>query len=348
MARNAIGYFNHSPSGCFWYRIKHPMDVLSQNGIKVICLLINEDIEEEVIDSLISVQLYGAYPFSFEKVILYLKSKGIKIIYDMDDALELIDETNPHYHSVKKDVGSVKLMLEYADEVTVSTPMMAEYAKGKTKAKVTIIPNCFIPGEWDYPRPAHEGIRIGFAGASAHVPDLIEIIPVIKNLQDKYNIQFVIMGFGSDDYNSWYKSYRYIAQPKATEELRKLNELLKTIKFEWVPFVNYKLYPQALINLSLDIGICPLKDTPFNNHRSACKAMEYTLAGALCLAQESVPYRDDRNSVRVMNWQNTLEHEISKLFYGKELQRSHLSWTKANRDLTSKDKVDLLKSIYVV
>lgn len=350
MTKNAIGHFNHAPSGCFWYRIKHPMEVLSQSGIKVVCLPINEDIDEETIDSLMSVQLYGAYPFNPEKILKYFKEKGIKIVYDMDDALDLIEETNPFYYSVNKDAGSVKMILEHADEVTVSTPQMAQYAKERTKAKVTIVPNCFIPSEWNFERPTHEGIRIGFAGASPHVPDLIEIIPVIKNLQEKYKVQFVIMGFGSSDYESWFKSYRYIAQPKATEELRKLDELLKTIKFEWVPFVDYSLYPQTLINLRLDIGICPLRDTPFNDYRSACKAMEYTLAGALAISSNSKPYQEDTNSIMVFNgeWEQMLASYIELSSLSKAMREGCLKWTKENRDLTSKDKVDLLKSVYVV
>lgn len=345
-AKTKVAYFNHNPSGCFWYRIKHPMDLLEKNGIETVVLPINEDIDDSIIDSLMSVQFYGAYPFNPEPVLKFFKEKGIKIVYDTDDALELIEPINPNYHAVLNDIGSTRTILRYADEVTVSTPKMKEYIEERYKGKITIVPNCFVPGEWNYPRPDHEGIRIGFAGSSSHVPDLIEVIPAIKNLQDKYNIKFYIMGFGQADYESWYKSYRYIAQPIATEELRKLDEQLKTIKFEWVPFVDYSVYPQNLINLSLDIGICPLKDTPFNRHRSACKAMEYTLAGALAINNHNEVY-EDNNSIEVrIEWESEIESAIEHKENSKAYYKAHLEWTKENIDMNT--KIDLLKSVYVV
>lgn len=341
-----VGFWQHQRSGCWWYRIKHPMDLLQANGVETEMLQIDKDIE---IDTFQSIQFYGAYPFSMEKVLKLLKEKGIKIVYDTDDALDLVEETNPFYHSVKKDVGSVKEVLAYADEVTVSTPEMEKYIKGMYEGKITVVPNCYLPSEWTFPKPQREGIRIGFSGASPHVSDLLEVIPVIKKLQDKYNVKFLIMGFGEQDYVTWYKQYRYIAQPEATRELRKLDNLLKDIVFEWVPFVDFSIYPQVLTNLALDIGICPLKDTPFNNHRSACKAMEYTLAGALALASDTIPYREDKNSILVPEgkWEEMLETTIKDLIENAGINNtSHLEWTKENRNL--ENQVDLLKSIYVV
>lgn len=344
-----VGYFKHQPSGCYWYRIKHPMDALNKHGIETVEIPINEDIDESVIDSLMSVQLYGSYPFNPEQILKYLKEKGIKIVYDTDDALELIEPINPNYHMVMKDLGSVRTILEYADEVTVSTPKMAEYMANRYKGKITIIPNCYVEEEWNYSRGEHHELRIGFAGSSSHVSDLIEILPVIEKLQGKYNFRFYIMGFGQTTYEEWLKTYRYIAQPEATLELRKIDELLKNIKYEWVPFVNYNVYPQTLINMKLDIGICPLKDTEFNKHRSACKAMEYTLAGALALSSDTIPYREDRNSIKIMSeysWEDVLEHYILSPEGIQNAYNQHLKWTKENRNIDS--KIDLLKSVYVV
>lgn len=324
------------------------MKALEDAGVKVHVLPIDEDIDESVIDSLMSVQFYGAVSFSFEPVIKYLKEKGVKIVYDMDDALRLIDVTNPFYHTVLKDIGSVNELLEYADEVTVSTPQMKEYVEDTYafKGKVTIIPNSFLKEEWGHKRKEHHHINIGFAGASPHVSDLIDIIPVISTLQKRYDIKFYIMGFGQSDYQTWYKQYRYIAQPEATRELRKLDELLSTIKYEWVPFVDHTLYPKVLTELSLDIGICPLKSTSFNNHRSACKAMEYTLSGALAIASDTIPYRKELNSVLVNEWEETLEFYITHHEVRKKMVEEHLEWTQENRDITK--LVDLLKEVYVV
>ncbi len=319
------------------------MQMLEANGIKTQGIHLNEDMD----DSPLAYQFYGATPFSKEKVFHYLKGEGKRIIYDTDDALDLIDTSNPFYYSVKKDLSSANEAIEYADEITVTTPAMKRYMEGKTDKKITIIPNCYTPSEWDFPRPKREGIRIGFAGSATHVQDLIDIIPVIEKLQAKHPITFLIFGFGQTTYENWYKEFRFIATPEAQKDLEELDKRLSKIKFEWVSFVDYKLYPQTLINMALDIGICPLKPTPFNLCRSACKAMEYTLAGALVLASDVEPYQNDNNSIKVKDgeWEQTLTHFIespegANYEYGK-----HLKWTQENRKWNT--QFETLKNIYL-
>ena len=343
-ASKKVAYLEHQRSGCLWYRIQNPMELLEKNGIPTEKIKLDTDID---ISEFQSIQFYGAYPFSMENVLKYLKGK-VKIVYDMDDALALIDETNAFYHSVKRDVGSVQQILDYADEVTVSTPMFKEFLKGKTNAKITVVPNSYYPEQWTFKRPEREGIRIGFSGSSTHVPDLINIIPTIKKLQDKYNVKFLIMGFGQEDYRTWFKQYRYMANETAVKDLEKLDLLLSEIVFEWIPFVDFMIYPATLTNLALDIGICPLRDTPFNNHRSACKALEYTLSGALALASDTIPYQSEPTSVLVGDdeWEQALTFYIENPDIRKEKQQSCLTWIKENRDINK--QIDLLKSIYVI
>ncbi len=354
MEKNAVGFFSHVKSGCAWYRIEHPMQALREAGITVHTLPINEDIDEVIIDSLASVLIYGAVPFSSATMLQYFKDKGVKIIYDLDDALDLVDITNPFYHTVKRDVGSVREILDYADHVTVATPALEAHIREHYdyQGPITVIPNCYDPKEWDFPHPTKTNLRIGFAGSTTHVSDLIEILPAIKNLQDKYEFTFVIMGFGQTSYEEWLTSYRYIAQPEATKELRKLDELLKDITFEWVPFVEYTQYPETLINLALDIGLCPLKETPFNNCRSASKAMEYNLAGALVLASDVEAYRNDTSSLLIgstkeSNWLVCIETAITHILKKvPSIREDHLKWIQDNRNIHN--QVDLLKSVYIV
>ncbi len=349
-AKNAVGYFSPSRSGCSWYRIEHPMNALRKAGIPVHKIGIDEEIDESVIDSLMSFQLYGAVPFSFEPVLKYLKGKGIKIIFDMDDALDLIEPSNPHYFSVKKDVGSVRQVLDYADEVTVATPMLEKHVKEhyNYQGKVTVLPNCYDPEEWKVIRPPHDDIRVGFAGSSSHVSDLIEVLPAIKSLQEKYDIKFYIMGFGQESYGEWSKKFRYTAHNIAREELNTLDTLLKEITYVWIPFVDHSIYPQTLTNMALDIGICPLKDTPFNNCRSASKAMEYTLSGALAVANDVEAYRNDMSSITIWDWSIDLNRIVEGFrethdVYQKDI---NLKWLQENRDINT--KIDLIKSVYVV
>jgi len=343
-----IGMFEHQPSGCYWYRTKHPFDALNKAGIDTRMINLDEDIE--FYDSLKSVQLYGIYPFSFEKVLKVLKADGKKIIYDMDDLVSKIDITNPFYYAVKKDAGSSLQILEYADHITVATQNIADALSTKTNKPITVVPNCYSKSEWLYERPEREGIRIGFAGSCTHVPDLIQVLPVIKKLQAKHDIRFLIMGFGKQSYEEWFRDFSYSSPEEAVEKLWILNDLLKEVKFEWIPYVEYVNYPATLRNMALDIGLCPLKDTPFNNARSASKAMEYTLSGALALASDSIPYRDDKSSVLVKDneWEEKITFYVENPDKRKEVHKSHIDWLKENRNINSDKMISLLKSIYGV
>lgn len=348
MSKNAkIGYLNHKPSGCFWYRIKQPMEMLNSNGVSTQMISINENFDS---DKFSSFQFYGSYPFSIARVLKFLKSEGKKIVYDTDDALDLIEPSNQNYYAVKKDTGSVNEILEYADEVTVSCPAMKEYMETKFKGPITVISNCYTPPEWTFPRPKREGIRIGFAGSATHVKDLVDIIPVIKNLKQKYpEIIFFIMGFGDADYQTWYKNFRYTAPAEALKDLEALDKNLAELgDFQWVPFVSHDKYPTSLINMSLDIGICPLKETPFDKCRTACKAMEYTLAGALALASDTTPYREDESSILVKDgeWEHDIEFFITNPEEREKARLEHLDWIHENRINTS--QLEPLKKVYNV
>lgn len=344
--KNAIAYFSYRNSGCFWYRTKQPMEMLASKGIDIRKIYLETD-SFGFDQTVKAMQFYGAYSFKAEKALKYLKENGVKIVYDADDALDLIDESNFTFYEIMKDKSSVNEVLEYADEITVSTPMMKKYMEGKTGKKITVIPNCYTPSEWMFPRPKREGFRIGFAGSATHVKDLIHIIPEIERLQSKYDVRFIIMGFGGKDYVEWHKNFRFKATESAKRDLIELDKRLSKIQFEWVEFVDFTNYPSTLINMALDIGICPLTNTPFNRCRSACKAMEYTLSGALALASDIEPYRDDKNSILVENdnWYSVIEGYINFPEFKEQRIKEHLEWTKANRNINS--QYEALKSVYL-
>lgn len=337
-----VSFFAHKPSGCNWYRIEHPMNALAAHGIETRLV----HVDEETDDDSTAFQLYGAVPFSYEKPLQWMKETEKKIIYDADDALDLIEPSNPFFYEVKKDTRSVREVLPYADHVTVSTHVMAEYMRTKTDKPITVVPNCFDPKEWTFQRPNREGIRIGFAGSSTHIEDLILVLPAIRNLQARYpDLKFIIMGFAPhSDYRQWYKEFRYVSTDEGIKQLETMDKLLSEISFEFVPFVDTKNYPATLTNMALDIGLCPLALNAFNRHRSACKAMEYTLSGALALASDIEPYRMDRNSILVDDWEEQIEFFIKNPAVARNAQKQHLKWTIDNRDINS--QIEVLESIY--
>ena len=345
LKKGRVGFFRHQKSGCFYYRTLQKMEALQRSGVDVELIDLNTDID---FDNFVSFQFYGIYPFSIEKVLEFMKSEGKKIVYDTDDALGFIDETNPFYGAVKRDAWSQKQILPYADEVTVSTPKMKEYIQSlRSDVPITILPNCYSESDWTFPRPKREGIRIGYAGSPTHLPDLLHILPIIKNLQAKYDVKFLLMGFGPYDYKTSFKQIRYVSTPQAEEMIQKVQSLLEEIKWEWIPFVPFEQYFPTLINLSLDFGLCPLQNTPFNQHRSAIKALEYTMSGALAVASLIEPYNQDQTSVLTLDpdWENKLEYLINHPQEVERQKQIHLTWAKENRNIDN--QVPLLKQVYL-
>lgn len=338
-----VGYFRNQPNGCYWYRVQRPMQALASAGVKTVPVTINEDMS---IDELNAFHLYGAYPFSFQPALVKLKTEyGKKLVYDMDDASTLIEEVNPFYLDIRKNIGSMKELVSFADEITVSTPVMADYVKTlEPNKKITVVPNCYTPSEWLFPRPRREGLRIGFTGSSTHVTDLIPILPTIKKLQDKYKFTFILYGFDKVGYNNWFKNHRFVSTEKGQKELEIFDKLLSEITFEFVPFTDFDVYPGTLTNIALDIGLCPLTPTPFNDCRSASKAMEYTLSGALAIASNSPAYTQDPTSIIAHNWEEALEYFITHPEEIQPIQQQHLSWIQKNRNIDT--IVPLLKEIY--
>jgi len=321
------------------------MDALHAHGVKTKILEINTDIDEEEYNNLKVVQTYGIYPFSFRRALEILKKDGKKIVYDTDDALDLIDPTNPFYYAVKRDSMSQTEVLHYADHVTVATPTLKKYLEGKTDKPITVIPNMYDPNEWKFPRPKREGIRIGFAGSCTHVEDLLLVLPTFKKLQKSHNITFVLMGFGRGTYDDWFRDFSFTCPPEGLKVLKEFDSLIKEINLEWIQNFDFDLFPSQLINLSLDIGLCPLVDNGFNRARSASKAMEYTLAGALALASNSPAYTEDPTSTIVEDWDKALTHFVENPQEIAQFRDINLRWIEENRNINN--NIDLLKSVYV-
>ncbi len=320
------------------------MDALGAIGAHVKRIDLETDVE---FDDVTSILVYGIYPFSFGKALKYMKDQGKKIIYDLDDALGFIEPTNPFYNNVMRDAGSEREILHYADHLTVATEGLKEYISAKTDKPITVIPNCYDSKEWQFTRPKREGIRIGFAGSSTHVDDLIEILPAIISLQKKYpEVIFIIMGFAASTflYSDWLIQFKYVSPPEGLKSLDRLEELMKEVKYEWMPYVDFDIYPQVLTNMSLDIGLCPLKANKFNDCRSSSKAMEYTLSGALALASNVRAYATDPTSVLIDNWEETIEYYITHPLERESERLSHLAWLKENRNISS--QIPMLKSVY--
>lgn len=222
-----------------------------------------------------------------------LKAQGIPVVMDMDDDLLNVPEWNPSYFGLgrryisffenelgeKMDVqanfkklDNIKSILRSCSLITVTGKgLRNEYSKFN---KVKVIPNAIDPTVMKESQRSKDGkIRIFWQGSATHVADLNLIKPAVQQItKDHPNVQWVIWG-------SFYKDFHdHMDIPKNRVEHHNT--------------VGMEDYYKKLSKMTMDIGICPLLDHPYNHCKSAIKWEEYSMCGIPTVASNVRPYND--------------------------------------------------------
>lgn len=227
------------------------------------------------------------------------KYLGKKVIYDTDDALDLIPPTNLGYNRFRKSLNGFQYLLKNADVITTTGKALAYHLMEKTEKPVVVLPNYVRPSEYvDRPRTSKR-VRVGFAGSNTHLEDIILPLKAIAEIRKEgnYDFDFVLFGFSSshDTYEAWVednlKALSALPKGALAVAMRAFKEAADAAgPIEWVKGVPMAEYYQKLADLDLDLGICPLLDTEFNKCKSALKYYDYALTGTAVIASEVIPY----------------------------------------------------------
>lgn len=290
------------------------------------------DAGDQVLPDMQVVQFSRGYNPGFEEFFFLIKDKGIKIWYDVDDAMDEVKLWNPFAISTRSYLGTYYLLLNEADFITTSTEELAKHLRTKTSKPVYVFGNYENPNEWRLQRSKKEGVglRIGFSGSASHLKDLNMVLPVIEELQKKYDFTFVVHGLdvGCGDIDAWqerakttykemYDRYPY------TMELDKVYNSLKRIKHEWNDGVRWELHSRTLAKLDLDIGLCPLIDDEFNRKKSAIKFYEYAMVGTPSISSNVTPFKEEALTLTENDFVSWYEAIEAMIIYG-DLRESTL------------------------
>jgi len=241
---------------------------------------------------------------AWEEMFAAFRKGGAKIVYDTDDAQDIIPDhivNREVYDETKK---SFLTLLRNADLVTTTTPTIAAYLQAKTDKTVTVIPNCLDLSQFP-PRQRSDTLRIGFVGSPSHSKDLAMVIPAIRRLKAKYDFQFVVMGLPND-------------------------------LGKWIRPVSAWEYPKKIAELGLDIALAPLEDTLFNRNKSCIKFYEMAAVGTLLIASNVSPYKDEmKPEWRTDNdkWYKKLEELILSKDLREKMQKDQSDWVREHRDI---------------
>lgn len=197
------------------------------------------------------------------------KFTGAKIILDLDDHPFAVDKEHPEYQYHKAHEELMRMQIENADHIVVSTEPLKKVIS-KYHQRITVIPNAIDPAIWKLKKKKRNDgrIRLGWIGSASHLADRWVVEKAIKRVMKKYpQVDFYHAGMCILD--------------EANKETR---------EFSFAGTKGYEEYPAFLNELDLDIAIAPIKDTIFNQCKSNIKWLEHAMLKTPMVLSDVYPY----------------------------------------------------------
>lgn len=206
------------------------------------------------------------------------RAGGLPIIVHIDDDLFDLPVTVgvERYRTARhpRRVRALRQALISADFVIAATGALAEMlAPLAGHARIGWLEN----GTAGRPRPrapkaADAPVVVGYMGSASHGPDLELVIPALNALlSSRRNLRVELFGSIS-------------RQPAA-------DALPDAVVRRDIVAGDYAAFRRRLAELDWDIGLAPLRDTPYNRCKTATKWAEYAEAGAAVVASDIEVYR---------------------------------------------------------
>lgn len=330
--------------GCSYVRHKVPFDALRARNhfIQMKFPIFRMDFEYAVLSRQFSEELI--------KTLFKMKAAGIKLVYDADDLLMDLEPENPFF-SHKASIKGVELMkacIGLVDFVTAATSRLAVELKRYTAAPIHVFENCVDPKDWkERPREKRAAVRIGYTGSLSHLKELLFLIPIIRDLQKKYYVEFYIFGvFESLKSLEEDCAMKAAGNPAWQKMGRKILKELRTLDYKHDPFVAVEKYPAKLAELDLDIGLCPLFRSRFNDCKSNLKFLEYAMVGTAPIYADSPAYEKCGAGLKMdaRTWKKALSVLIEDQDLRETFAREAKAWTLEHHNIT--DRIAELEAIY--
>lgn len=262
--RPRVGFLtisNHS-SVCPYVRLRAPYAYLEDEGI--ICYEHFQALFEGPLDirmlrslDIIAVQrdVVGMVPYKHLMQLCGVNKP--KVIFEVDDDLLAIPETNPQYGAMREIKKNMLEYLKCADMVTVTTDVLRKrYARFNDR--IIVLPNCLDERIWSK-SPRQKSlisgpIKILFSGTNTHGADIELVIEALDTIltEEKNGVELHCWG----------------TIPQALKQHPQIRTKLFTDA--------YTTYAECLQKNHFDIALVPLEDTPFNRAKSAIKWLEYS------------------------------------------------------------------------
>ncbi len=280
--------------GCGYYRVIHPAEALSANGLA----------DARIGDRYLSpVELERAAPQAvvFQRQMLpdQVESQkrmtafsGLFKVAELDDYLPNVPLKSAHRNQLPRDVlKSMRAALNEVDRLVVSTEPLAE-ALRHLHHDIRVCHNR-LPAAWwsGLPGRRRQGKkpRVGWAGGAGHRGDLEMVADVVEALASE--VEWVFMGMCPDKLRPFIHEFH-----------------------EGVPILGY---PAKLASLDLDLAIAPLEDNQFNRCKSNLRLLELGACGFPVVCSDVMPFQCDlpvtRVKPRFRDWVEAIRMHLADL-----------------------------------
>jgi hypothetical protein len=202
------------------------------------------------------------------------EAPGLTTVYDLDDDLLQVDSTNTvPYNIYAPIVEGTRANIQASTVVTVSTPKLAKHITTINPATF-VLPNCLPPDYVAAIQFPQDTITVGWCGSMFHAQD-----------------------------------WGGVAQQLAIYAQQEPRARFSTIGADYMnPTVPARVHPWTTVEgawhaMDFAIGIAPLVKTPFNEHKSWIKVLEYAARGVPAVAP------------RIGQYPEFIEHGINGYLY---------------------------------
>lgn len=242
-----------------------------------------------------------------------LKSKGTKIVMDIDDDW-ILPPNHISYYEYSNMAERIENNLRQADLVTCTNQRLFNRCK-KFNDNVLIFENAIPYGEHQFTEDKIESdkVRIFWCGSVTHEPDL-ELLrnPFKRLLPHKDKIEMVIGGYSDNNELSkyiWFKMWQHF-----TLSNKLPNQILKGL--DTTEYM--KLYEQA------DIAVIPLEKSDWHGSKSNLKILEAAAKKIPVVCSYVEPYLHDVDApvFWVKNQSDWFTH-LNKLILNKDLRNEY-------------------------
>ena len=264
------------------YRVLHTVYAYQNLGlarVHIYTQFLNEESYKNLAPDIVVLSESTDYK-QIESIAQYRKTNRKNfIVYDINDLLIDVPESNIHHSSIPKDIGErIKQAIKHVDAISVTTEPLKDALKRKYHFKdIRVVPNMIPRPVFDLVQPTkqpHDKPRIGWAGGISHGGDT----SIIQHIADLLGDTVTWVFFGMIPEGMAARSNVEFIQP--------------------VPMTHYY---QTLASMDLDVAIAPLEENAFNECKSNLKLIEYGLLDVPVIASDLYPYQCNSGAVLVRN-----------------------------------------------